>query len=161
MQFSYRTLSYPKSDSLELDPSSSWDANAEAGLTTNQTQPPPLSMPLFLPTSQVPLPTPQVPLPISQVPLPTSQVPLPTPSFNSFEVQNQSEMPDRPKNEQNVLTKRRKKDEIGRKPKMQQPLPQGNIQQQNKMLHHLSEKPSMMKQELRVIKRKKCRGIQL
>ena len=153
VQFSYRTLSYPKSDSLELDPSSSWDANPEAGLTTNQTQPPPVSMPLFLPTSQVPLPTPQVPLPISQVPLPTSQVPLPTPSFNSFEVQNQSEMPARPPNfikEQNISTKRPKKEETGRKHKMQQPLPQGNIQQQNKMLHHLPEKPSMMKQDLAV-----------
>ena len=139
VQFSYRTLSYPKSDSLELDPSSSWDANPEASLTTNQTQPPPVSMPLFLPTPQVPLPT--------------SQVPLPTPSFNSFEVQNQSEMPSRPPNfikEQNISTKRPKKKETGRKPNMQQPLPQGNIQLQKKMFHHLPEKPSVMKQDLAV-----------
>jgi len=139
LQFTYRTLSYPKSDSLELDPSSSWDANPEAGLTTNQTQPPPVSMPLFLPTPQVPLPT--------------SQVPLPTPSFNSFEVQNQSEMPSRPPNfikEQNISTKRPKKKETGRKPNMQQPLPQGNIQLQKKMFHHLPEKPSVMKQDLAV-----------
>ena len=148
VQFSYRILSYPKSDSLELYPSSSWDTNPEAGLTTNQTQSPPVSMPLFLPTSQVPLPT-------SHVPLPIAQVPLLTPSFNSFELQNQSEMPARPQtfiNEQNISIKRPKKEETGRKHKMQQALPQGNIQQQNNMLHNLPEKPLIMKQELAALK---------
>merc|ERR1719430_753095 len=81
----------------------------------------------------------------------------PTPSFNSFEEQIQLEMPVRPRNtinEQNISSKRPNEEEMGIKHKMQ-PLPKGNYQQQENMMHLLPLKSSMMKQELAVLKQEK------
>jgi len=138
VQFSYRTLSYPNSDSLEFDPSPCL-ASPGVGPIINQTQPPPVSMP------------------IPPLFLPTSQMHWPTPSFNSFEEQIQLEMPVRPRNtinEQNISAKRAKEEEMGIKHKMQ-PLTKGNYQQQEKMMHFLPLKSSMIKQEVVLLKQEK------
>ena len=66
-------------------------------------------------------------------------------------------MPVRPRNtinEQNISAKRAKEEEMGIKHKMQ-PLTKGNYQQQEKMMHFLPLKSSMIKQEVVLLKQEK------